>query len=191
MTPAKLLWWALALPSKQLPVMDVNAQSHQRNRFTWRLFHFLLTQLLLLLSPVSRRPVRGQRLLPAADHSSAHNHPPGPPGPFLTRPLYRKRASETAAPSRLIPHLMKLCGRLSITATLLSRGLPPPAGDAATIPKAIRRRRLGRPPSVRSGLGGGEPAAQAWNSHANKTPSNISDCSLLQIIRTDVTQSEM
>lgn len=75
---------------------SIKVESHQRNHSAWRWFHFLLTQL-LLLSPVFRRPVRRQCLLPAADHSSAHNHPPGPPGPFLTPPLCRRLALETAA----------------------------------------------------------------------------------------------
>lgn len=50
-----------------------------------------------MVSPVSRWPVHWQCLLPAADHSRSHNHPPGPPGSFLTPATCRGGPSAAAS----------------------------------------------------------------------------------------------
>lgn len=77
------------------------------------------------MSPVCRRPVHWQCLLPAADHSHTYHYPPGPSGSFLTPPRNRDPHSrqQTGPPVRSLT-LIKLCQRLSITAAALPRVSP-------------------------------------------------------------------
>lgn len=134
------------------------------------------------MSPVFRWPVHWQCLLPAADHSRADNHPPGPSGSFLTPATHRGVPPLQPRTSWFNPAPLLN----SVDAPRLPPRAAPSAAtrDTAAILKAIwRRRKKKRKRKKKNSHLGQHSVKSGWRSacssdldsqNVNKTRSNIS-----------------